>query len=64
MRSSYAEQDGAFSMLLAERTEDGGKALFVAASILDDSCPSPRDWSDRAAVARMKEVLLDPKETL
>jgi hypothetical protein len=58
------EQDEAFSRRLDERTENRDKALLVGTSILDGSCPIPREWSDRAAVARMKEVLVTPKETL
>jgi hypothetical protein len=57
-------QDEAFSTLLAAQPENREKAMLVAASILDGSCPIPREWADRAAVARMKEVLLAPKETL
>jgi hypothetical protein len=58
------EQDEAFSRLLNEREENRDKAKFVATSVVDGSCPIPTEWSDRAAVARMREVLLAPKETL
>jgi hypothetical protein len=58
------DQHESFSRLLAAQPENREKAMLVAASILDGSCPIPKEWADRAAVARMKEVLLAPKETL
>jgi hypothetical protein len=58
------EQDKAFSESLRAIPENREKAAFVAQCILDDTCPTPGEWSDRAAIMRMKEVLSAPQETL
>jgi hypothetical protein len=60
----FRDRDEAFAAQLATRPENRDKAAFVAASILDESCPVPASWTDRAAVARMKEVLRTPELTL
>lgn len=57
-------QDEAASKQLATRPENREKAAFVAACILDGTCPAPKEWADRAAIERMKEVLLAPQRTL
>jgi hypothetical protein len=58
------DQDEAFAEQLSTRPENRDKAAFVAASILDGSCPAPASWADKAALARMAEVLQTPVETL
>ena len=59
-----AKQNRNCSQLLDERTENREKAVFMAARILDGSCPQPLEWSDRAALIRMREVLEAPQQTL
>ncbi len=61
---SLGKQHPAYKALLEPHIENRDKAAFVAASILNGSCPEPSDWSDKAALQRMKEVLADPQQTL
>ena len=58
------KQDSAFAAILEERPENREKAAYLAIRILEGTCPEAQEWADRAAVARMKEVLEAPRETL
>jgi hypothetical protein len=58
------KQDKDLSARLDERGENREKAAYLASQILQGACPQANDWADRAALARMKEVLETPKETL
>jgi hypothetical protein len=60
----FSEGAGAFSEQLQQRAENREKAAYLAQCILEGTCPAAKEWSDRAAIARMKEVLLDPQKTL
>ncbi len=61
---SLGKQHPPYKELLAPHVENRDKATFVAKSILDGTCPEPSDWSDKAAVQRMHEILTDPQRTL
>jgi hypothetical protein len=62
---AYAmEKSGQMAAELAALPENKDKATLVAQRILDGTCGIPREWSDKAAIARMQEVLTNPKETL
>lgn len=43
------EQDKAFSESLRAIPENREKAAFVAQCILDDTCPTPGEWSDTSS---------------
>jgi len=58
------KQNEDLATLMEERGENREKAAYLASRILQGTCPRARDWADRAALARMKEVLETPKETL
>ena len=61
---SLAKQDAAFLASVSAYAENRDKATFLAGAILDGSCPVPNDWSDRAAVQRMHQLLIEPQPTL
>jgi hypothetical protein len=60
----FSEDAGGLSEQLRQRTENREKAAYLAQCILDGTCPAAKEWSDRAAIERMKEVLSDPQRTL
>jgi hypothetical protein len=61
---ALAEQDEVFSEEIQGRKENKDKAAFLAQRIFENTCPVAKDWSDRAAVERMKEVFEDPQRVL
>lgn len=61
---AVVELGGDLAIRLAALGSNKEKAALVAESILDGSFPLLPNWSDRAAVERMRELLAAPRETL
>lgn len=49
---------------MADRLENREKAAYLVGRILQGNYPEAKEWADRAALARMKEVLEAPSEML
>lgn len=61
---SLARQDQAFADQIRGMNENREKSTHLAQLIIDGTCPEPQDWSDRAAILRLREVLVDPQGAL
>jgi hypothetical protein len=61
---SLAHQNQTFATQIAGMAENREKSTHLAQLIIDGSCPEPQDWSDRAAILRIREVLVDPQGAL
>lgn len=61
---SLTRQSQPFAAQVAEMAENREKSTHLAQMIIAGTCPEPQDWSDRAAILRVRDVLVDPQSAL